>query len=194
MSRKPDSKIKDDILESVLSAIREKGLNNLSLRDIARETGVSARMLIYHFESFENLINSVFIHLSVRHKNILKTILTENAGKSPGQISEIFIETIFADDNRDSLLLFLELYTSGLRDTGKYSEFYGEVLHNWISEIEKYLLKQYGGEARRYATIIVSLSRGLMLDWLATGDKKRMIESSYLFLSLFEKSGISRKI
>lgn len=194
MSRKPDSKIKDDILESVLSAIREKGLNNLSLRDIARETGVSARMLIYHFESFENLINSVFIHLSVRHKNILKTILTENAGKSPGQISEIFIETIFADDNRDSLLLFLELYTSGLRDTGKYGEFYGEVLHNWISEIEKYLLKQYGGEARGYATIIVSLSRGLMLDWLATGDKKRMIESSYLFLSLFEKSGISRKI
>jgi AcrR family transcriptional regulator len=194
MSRKPDSKIKDEILECVLSAIKEKGLNNLSLRDIARETGVSARMLIYHFESFENLINSVFIHLSIRHKDILKTILSENAGKSPGQISEIFIETIFADDNRDSLLLFLELYTRGLRDTNKYSEFYNEVLHNWISEIEKYLLKLYGGEAREYATIIVSLSRGLMLDWLATGDKKRMIKSSFLFLSLFEKSGDRRKI
>ena len=188
MSRKPDSKIKDEILESVLSAIREKGLNNLSLRDIARETGVSARMLIYHFESFENLINSVFIYLSIRHKNILKTILSENAGKSPGMISEIFIDTIFANDNRDSLLLFLELYTSGLRDTGKYSGFYDEVLHNWIGEIEKYLLNQYGGEARIYATIIVSLSRGLMLDWLATGDKKRIIESSYMFLSLFGKS------
>lgn len=188
MSRKPDSKIKDEILESVLSAIREKGLNNLSLRDIARETGVSARMLIYHFESFENLINSVFIHLSIRHKNILKTILSENAGKSPGTISEIFIDTIFANDNRDSLLLFLELYTSGLRDTGKYSGFYDEVLHNWIGEIEKYLLNHYGGEARIYATIIVSLSRGLMLDWLATGDKKRIIESSYMFLSLFGKS------
>ena len=193
MSRKPDSKIKEDIMENVLSAIREKGLNNLSLRDIAKETGVSARMLIYHFESFENLINSVFIHLSIRHKTILKTILAENAGKSPARISEIFIETIFTDNNRDALLLFVELYTGGLRDTGKYSLFYDEVLHKWIGEIENYLIRQYGDEAKLYATIIVSLSRGLMMDWLATGDKKRIIESSSLFLSLLEKSGISRK-
>ena len=72
MSRKPDNSIKEEILEKVLSVLAKDGLNNLSLRDIAREVDVSARMLIYHFESYEALINSVFIHLSIKHKSILK--------------------------------------------------------------------------------------------------------------------------
>jgi len=78
MSRKVDENIKADILNKVLQAITNKGLNNLSLRDIAKETGINARMLIYHFKSYDLLINSVLIQLSKNHKSALKSVLMAN--------------------------------------------------------------------------------------------------------------------
>ena len=187
MSRKPDYKTREEILERVLTAMSQNGLNNLSLRDIAREVGMSARMLIYHFESFENLLNSVFIRLSIRHKTALRTILSENSGKTIDEISGIFIENIFTDDYRTTVLLFLELYTKALRDVKAYNQFFNTVLYDWIDEVEIIIHDKHGDMSRQYATVIVSLYRGLMLDWLASKDKERMLESSSLFMKLVTK-------
>ncbi len=184
MSRKPDFKTKEEILEKVLSVLSKIGLNKMSLRDIARETGVSARMLIYHFGSFENLINSIFIQLSIRHKNILKTILSEHSDKSLGNVLQISMEIIMVDENKNSLLLFLELYIKALRDVENYNSFFDEVLYNWISEIENIIGNKHGVSAGIYATIIVSFYRGLMLDWLAGDNNERIIESSRSFTAL----------
>jgi len=181
MSRTPDYKIKADILEKVIFSISYKGLNNLSLRDIAREVGMSARMLIYHFESYDNLINSIFIYLSTKHKNMIKNLLTENSDKTLGEVTHIFIKTIYADENKKYLLLFLELYVKALRDVEKYTDFFNEVLHNWINEIEITINRKYGIKSKTYASIILSFYRGLMLEWLASNDDKRIIESSRLF-------------
>ncbi len=181
MSRTPDFKIKADILEKVIFSISYKGLNNLSLRDIAREVGMSARMLIYHFESYDNLINSIFIYLSTRHKNMIKDLLAENSDKTLGEVTQIFIETIYADENKKYLLLFLELYVKALRDVEKYADFFNEVLHNWIDEIEKVISGKYGIKSKVYASLILSFYRGLMLEWLASNDDRRIIESSRLF-------------
>jgi AcrR family transcriptional regulator len=181
MSRTTDYKIKEDILERVIFSISYKGLNNLSLRDIAREVGMSARMLIYHFESYDNLINSIFIYLSTKHKNMIKNLLTENSDKTLGEVTQIFIETIYIDENKKYLLLFLELYVKALRDVEKYSDFFNEVLHNWIDEIETIISRKYGVKSKSYASMILSFYRGLMLEWLASNDDKRIIESSRLF-------------
>lgn len=186
MSRKPDNSIKEEILEKVLSVLAKDGLNNLSLRDIAREVDVSARMLIYHFESYEALINSVFIHLSIKHKSILKILLAENPNKSLGQVSEIYLETIFRKENKKSLLLFIELYTKALRDVKKYDNFFNEVLYKWIKEIEMIVQTKTKADAKKYATIILSFYRGLMLDWLTNNDEKRIFETSKAFGKLMD--------
>lgn len=184
MSRKPDYKTKEEILEKVLSAMSQNGLNNLSLRDIAREVGISARMLIYHFESYENLLNSIFIRLSIKHKNTLKSILSGNSGKPIDEIFRIFIENIFTDEYRTTILLFLELYTKALRDVNSYNEFFNTVLHNWIDEAEIIIQDKHGDRSGLYASVMVSFYRGLMLDWLASGDKKRALDSTSLFMKL----------
>jgi AcrR family transcriptional regulator len=184
MSRKTDYKTKDDILEKVLSAMSQNGLNDLSLRDIAREVGISARMLVYHFESYENLLNSIFVRLSTMHKTALKSFLSENPGKPIDEIFTLIIENVFTDEYRTTLLLFLELYAKALRDVNAYNEFFNAVLHNWIDEAETIIHDKHGGRSRLYASVMVSFYRGLMLDWLASGDKKRAVESSNLFMKL----------
>ncbi len=186
MSRTPDDSIKEEILEKVLTVLARDGLNNLSLRDIAREVGVSARMLIYHFDSYEALINSVFIYLSIKHKSILKILLAENPNKSLGQVSEIYLEMIFRRENKKSLLLFVELYTKALRDVKKYDIFLNEVLYKWIKEIEMIVQPKFKADARKYATIILSFYRGLMLDWLTSNDEKRIFVTSKAFAKLMD--------
>lgn len=184
MSRKPDSQASEEILEKIISAMSKKGLNNLSLRDIAKEINTSARMLIYYFESFDNLIHSIFIHLSTKHKSTLKKTFHENPDKTFVEVSEIFIQSIYFDKNKKPLLLFLELYVRALRDTEKYRLFFNEVLHNWITEIESMIAPKYGKKSKIYATMILSFYRGLMLDWLATKDTNRIYETNKAFTEL----------
>jgi AcrR family transcriptional regulator len=181
MSRKPDNAAREDVLEKVISAITRAGLNNLSLRDIAREIGTSARMLIYYFGSYDALIQSIFIHLSIRHKNILNKVFSENEGKPYTEVFQIFIRTIYNAETKKALLLFIELYTKALRDPDKYRAFLDEVLHNWISEIENIIAPKYKKKKRLYATMILAFYRGLMLDWLATRDIDRIYETNRNF-------------
>lgn len=188
MSRTPDYKTKDEILERILDSLSQNGLNNLSLRDIAKEVGVSARMLIFHFGSYEAIINSIFIQLSIKHKNILRNLLLEHSDKSLGQILQIAAEIIINSNNKNSLLLFIELYTKALRNVNKYDVFFDEVLQNWINEIEFTISNKYGKNYGKYATIIVAFYRGLLLDWLATTDNKRIFESNKTFTDLIIKS------
>lgn len=181
MSRKVDENIKEEILNKVLQAITIKGLNNLSLRDIAKETGINARMLIYHFKSYDLLINSVFIKLSKNHKTALKAVLAENSGKNLDELFQIFIDRIYLNEHSSSLVLFMELYTKALRNRDAYTDFFQEVLHNWIEEIGEMIKPKYGDKAKIYATLIVSFYRGLMLDWLATMDSKRAEDTNRVF-------------
>lgn len=181
MSRKPDDTIREEILLKVISTMTGAGLNNLSLRDIAREVGTSARMLIYHFGSYDALLQSIFLYLSLKHKSILKKVFSENEDKPYPLVSQIFIKTIYTDETKRALLLFIELYTKALRDPDKYKTFFDEVLHNWISEIENIIAAKFKKKKRFYATMILSFYRGLMLDWLATRDIDRIYETNMNF-------------
>jgi len=181
MGRKTDYKAKEEILEKVISTMSQNGLNTLSLRGIAQEIGVSARMLIYHFESYDALINLLFIHLSTIHKSILKNLMAENEDKTFVEVSQIFIESIYSAENKKKLILFLELYMKALRDPDKYYKFFDEVLHNWINEVESMIAPECGNKSRLYATMIMSFYRGLMLDWLATKDIGRIYETNNVF-------------
>ncbi|HON80528.1 MAG TPA: TetR/AcrR family transcriptional regulator [Spirochaetota bacterium] len=190
MARKPDQKRKQEILDRILLALSRKGLHNLSLRGIGREIGISDRMLVFHFKTYENLINSVFLHLSLRHKTILREILIENADKSLLEIYELFTAGILTNENRNTLLLFLELYMKALRDVAGYRDFFNEVLINWIHETASVIEDIYKDKSAVYATIMVSFYRGLMLDWLATNDMERILESQNTFVSLITEKSV----
>ena len=190
MARKPDQKRKQEILDRILLALSRKGLHNLSLRGIGREIGISDRMLVFHFKTYENLINSVFLHLSLRHKTILREILIENADKSLLEIYELFTAGILTNENRNTLLLFLELYMKALRDVAGYRDFFNEVLINWIHETASVIEDIYKDKSAVYATIMVSFYRGLMLDWLATNDMERILESQNTFVTLITEKSV----
>jgi AcrR family transcriptional regulator len=180
MSRKPDPLIREEIVEKVLLALSQCGLNNLSLRDIAQKVGISARMLLYYFDSFDNLLNATFIQMSKKHKSALHAL----------------ISSVYVAENKKPLLLFVELYTRGLRDIKKHEAFFEEVLHNWIETTEAVIAPKFGIQSKAYATMIVSFFRGLMLDWLATEDTDRIHATSKVFADTLDllSSAITKRV
>lgn len=185
MSRTVEPKIKAEILEKVLQVLSNGGLNQLSLRDIAKEVGVSARMLVYHFETYDNLIHSIFIQLSLKHKSLLQNLLNEHSQHSLGEALHLSAETILRKENRNSMLLFIELYAKGLRDVTYHKDFFEEVLFRWLQEIETLLQGKQKKSSQTQATIIVSFYRGLLLDWLASKDDTRVLGASKVFSDSF---------
>lgn len=190
MNDKEDGEVKDEILEKIILAMSKKGLNNLSLRDIAKEIGTSGRMILYYFKSYDLLINSVFIYLSTKHKDTLKKVFSENRDKAFSEAADIYIRQIFNPENRKALLLFLELYTKAARDPGKYKLFFKEVLYNWITEIETMISSEYKQNSKYYSAMIISFYRGLLMDWLASNDTDRIYETNKAFIELI--SGIMK--
>lgn len=179
---------KNEIIIKVINALKDKGLNNLSLRSIADHIGISARMLIYHFESYEKLIEQVFIHISYLHKQRLNEILMNSEDKQIEQVFSSFSKEMFSTEYRSTLILFIELYTTALRDTQQYISFFDEVLINWIKEVCHLLKKYEFASADLYASMIVSFYRGLLMDWLATNDLDRITKTSDLFLNHINKN------
>lgn len=184
MAHREDSRTKEEILDKIILALSKKGLNNLSLREIAKEIGTSGRMIIYYFESYDRLIDSVFIHLSAKHKEILKSVFSENRSRPFNETADIFVHRIYCPENQKTLLLFLELYTKAARQPGKHKLFFKEVLFNWISEIENLIAPEF---SRDNASMIISFYRGLMMDWLATGDTERIYSTNSAFTRLISE-------
>ncbi|WP_369028198.1 TetR/AcrR family transcriptional regulator, partial [Nocardia farcinica] len=56
MARPLDHAKRTELLAAVVRYIAEHGLADLSLRPLAAELGTSSRMLIYYFETKENLL------------------------------------------------------------------------------------------------------------------------------------------
>lgn len=54
---------KEEIPEKVLPLAAEKGLRSLSTADIAAAAGLKKSSLYSHFESKENLFNSLYVYL-----------------------------------------------------------------------------------------------------------------------------------
>ncbi len=70
------SNIKDKILKSALRLFNEKGISQVSLRDIASEMGISLGNLTYHFKKREDIIDALYLSLV----NKFDVVVNENLG------------------------------------------------------------------------------------------------------------------
>jgi AcrR family transcriptional regulator len=75
---------REQILDAALSVFAQKGFSGSSMRDIAREVGVTEGLLYHYFESKEQLLNACWKERTWRAH--LERILGESAGKSVDKV------------------------------------------------------------------------------------------------------------
>ncbi|MHB1519577.1 MAG: TetR/AcrR family transcriptional regulator [Acidimicrobiales bacterium] len=176
------SQARDRLLDAAVEHALDRGIVDLSLREIAAAIGTSHRMLIYHFGSREGLIVAVVREVERRER--------ESLGTAPLSVTDARRRwDRLADPSlRAQERLFFELYAHALLGRPGTEGFLNEAVDGWISPVRTLLIDAGIDEevAEGLARLGLAVTRGLLLDLLATGDIAGTTRSFDLFTQLLD--------
>jgi AcrR family transcriptional regulator len=160
------------LLDAVVAHFTAEGLADQSLRRIAEATGTSHRMLLYHFGSKDGLLLAVVREVEARTQDRLAALSEDTLDETDTLIRRMW--SYLADPALgDFERLFFALYGRALQgDTAIRSLLDDDIAH-WL-DANVVLSAPLGVPAdvvRTHARLGLAVTRGLLLDLLATGDR-----------------------
>jgi AcrR family transcriptional regulator len=172
MSRKANPKRPEELRDAIVQYLIKHGLADLSLRPLARAVGTSPRVLLYYFGSKEKMVIEVLA--AVRERQRVSYDQPET--KTFAEACLVVWKSMSAPDSEPVFRLFFEAYGIALRRPRLYRSFLHHTIEDWLQLIADPLCRDsYSrGQARAFATVVLAALRGFMLDYCATGDRKRI--------------------
>ena len=157
------------LLDRAVDYVLEHGLSELSLRTLAAELGTSHRMLIHHFGSKEALWIEIVHAVEARQREALEAFMLDPAAATPGAAwswwKHISDPALWPAER-----VFFELYGQAIQ--GRHAQFLDGIVEDWVEPIAQgHAARGLSPEAARaQARLDIAVTRGLLLDLLATGD------------------------
>jgi AcrR family transcriptional regulator len=167
MARPVDPHRRAAVLAKAADYVLERGLSGLSLRPLAKALGTSTRMLLYDFDTKEQLIHEILVEIRRREESLLEAEVRT--------LDDVW-RWIAAPEREPFLRLFFEIYVGALGS--KEAE---PLVRDWLDFLRTSWQPPVD-EAT--ATLMVAVVRGLLLDRLATGDRRRTDEALRRFAEL----------
>jgi AcrR family transcriptional regulator len=169
--RKANSAAKRRLLAAVADHVAAHGVGDLTLRGIASAVGSSHRMLLYHFGSKEGLLVEVIKLVEQRQRDALADLEVDDP--TPAGITRAFWRRLSAPELAANERLFFEIYGQALQGRPGTTELLDGIVDSWLEPIVALLARlgfpnEHGAAQARLG---VALTRGLLLDLLATGDR-----------------------
>jgi AcrR family transcriptional regulator len=161
------------LLERVVDHLLQHGIAQFSLRSAGELIGVSARMLVHHFGSKEQLLSEALAMVRTRQVEHLapSRVMPISA------FDEVFREswrTLAAPDFRRYFLLNHELLALALRDTRRYQSFLNRTTEEWRGGLPSFRWRAVlarGGQRQLHDG---GRPGGLPLDLAVTRDRERV--------------------
>ena len=159
------------LLNRIVEHMLRTGSATTSLRALAAEIGTSHRMLIYHFGGQEGLVEAVVHEVEARQRAEVEA-LGAATGSSLAELSFAYWQRLSSPKLRAVEQLFFQLY-SRLLDLGR-AETAAQLTEAWIEPVAAGFVERgyTPARARAVTRLGVAVYRGLLLDLLATGDKR----------------------
>jgi AcrR family transcriptional regulator len=152
--------------------VLEHGLAGTSLRPLATALGTSPRMLLYDFGTKEQLIHEVLAEIRRREEHLLEADVRS--------LEDVW-RWISAPEREPFLRLFFEIYVDALGlDEAK------PLVRDWLAVLETLWRPRVDAAT---ATLMIAVIRGLLLDRLATGDRRRTDAALARFVDLTSGEG-----
>jgi AcrR family transcriptional regulator len=182
------------LLDEVADYILNNGLADLSLRPLATAIETSPRMLLYFFDSKERLIAEALAHIRAREQIDFKRAVSK---PRPADRVESLLQDwrSSASPRREKYSrLFFEVYGLALQNPEKFPEFLERAVGDWLPLFEQAFAAAGvpPAQAQTLATLALGAVRGLHLDLLATGERKRTEAAFREMLRLFSLAVQSR--
>jgi AcrR family transcriptional regulator len=182
-----DKTPKQRLLEAAIEYVAANGISDVSLRTLAAALGTSHRMLIFHFGSKERLWIEIVQTVEQRQREVLRDILPDPS-RPVGEAMRAWWKHISDPQLWPNARLFFELYGQALQDRPHTAEFLDGIVENWVDPAVEINIALGVPEplARAHARIGVAVTRGLLLDLLATRDTEAVDAAMDAFIDVYE--------
>jgi AcrR family transcriptional regulator len=181
------SKRREDLLDASIEYLLERGVADLSLRPLAAKVGSKARLLIYHFGSKEALVTDAMIVVRQRVQQHFAAFVENGRGRKASQIMRAFWAWAISKEHARYLRLFFEVHGLALQKPKRYGRYLAGAITSWVEMMAAVLPENLPQASRRaLATLAVSTVVGLLMDYLASGDKKRTSDALDQFANSFD--------
>ena len=183
---------RDKLLAAAIDHVLAHGLSDLSLRELAPAIGTSHRMLIYHFGSKEGLIVAVIQAVEEAQRAAFADL--ETASLSPADAMRAmwrrFTDPALGPHER----LFFEIYGQALQGRPGAVDLLDGIIESWVEPTAQYAIARGADPdaARAEARLGVAVTRGLLLDWLATGDREGVDQAFERYVALTTTRRVAR--
>ncbi len=163
---------KKRLLDAVIEHFAADGLADQSLRRIAEAIGSSHRMLLYHFGSKDGLLLEVVREVEARTQARL-SVVAESADQQTDTVIRRMWSYLTDPELADFERLFFALYGRALQGDEAARPLLQDDIEHWL-ETNVALSTEMGMPddfVRTHARLGLAVTRGLLMDLLATGDR-----------------------
>lgn len=192
---RPRTDAREQLLARVVEHLADHGVAGLSLRELAGDLGTSHRMLVYHFGSKAGLLAEVVRHVEAAQRAPFEALAAAVAAGADGadgadqvegadqadQVVEQVAERMWAmwvhwlePSMQRQERLFFEMVGMALQGDPTMQPLLDDLVTPWLEPIATLRMRQGVGrdDALAEARLALAVTRGLLLDVLATGDRE----------------------
>ncbi len=163
---------RERLLAAAMEYVARHGVGNLSLRGLAAALGTSHRMLSYHFGSREGLLVEVIRTVEAQQRAALAEMLLDEDAPTADTMRRMW-QRVADPALWPNERLFFEIYAQALQGSPHALPLLDGIVDLWVDPLTRIGVAQGRpeAEARAEARLGVAVTRGLLLDLLATGDR-----------------------
>ncbi|MGO2750671.1 MAG: TetR/AcrR family transcriptional regulator [Pseudoclavibacter sp.] len=166
-------------LPQILEIIRREGFQAFSLGIVADRLGTSGRMLVYHYGSKDQLLGRVI--RASRDERI-----ADFSRNPPAALEEaVGIWWAYFSTNLAEMQMFFYLVTRRFERPDDFEAFAANALDGWVAFFADSVRAESpdAPDADALGHLTVATLRGLLADYMITGDLERIEETLRLFLA-----------
>jgi AcrR family transcriptional regulator len=179
MPRPPDDGRRRELLDDLIGTFARDGIGGRSLREIAESVGTSHRMLLHYFGSRDELLLSVVEEVERRQTAMLDDL--------PDDPAEAFRQ-MWADLRRPEMRpferLFFECYARAANGEAPFARLVPAAVDGWLASVDAVAGAPVDPAMVRLG---LAVSRGLLLDLVATGDEAGVDAAAARFAMLLAR-------
>ncbi len=168
----PASEVRKQLLDASIDYVAEHGLADLSLRRLAAELGTSHRMLSHHFGSKDGMWAAIVTEVERRQVATFEDLEFDES-LSLQDVLRSWWRHISDPSLWPNERLFFEVYAQALHGRPATDAFLANLVEAWIGPAVD--IAEARGvppeTATTYARLGLAVTRGLLLDLLATNDR-----------------------
>jgi AcrR family transcriptional regulator len=177
---------RETLLEGAIDYVAQNGITDLSLRQLAGALGTSHRMLIHHFGSKEGLWVAIVHAVEARQRAILADLVPA-ADVPVAEAMRAWWKHISDPSLWPNERLFFELYGQAIQGRPHTVAMLDGIIEDWLEPAAE-INMAYGlsrAQARAHARLGIAVTRGLLLDLVATHDVEGVNAAMEAFIEVY---------